>query len=135
MRPLLLLLLTCLTLSARESGEHRPTHDASAFRGAGTALAVQKTPGDQTDPWFAEDKWKHYSFSILLTVQGQYFRQSAAENRSQAVYLSVPLSVMGLGLAKEVRDQRAGGLFSVPDLVWDGLGVLTGALILQHVNQ
>ena len=115
-----------LTRHSRLSGPDLSAFEAAAFRNS------PDTP--PLDPWFAEDKWKHYSFSFILTVQGQYLLQSIAGDEEAPVHLSVPLSVMGLGLAKEFSDRRRSGLFSIPDLVWDGLGVLTAVAVLNTIH-
>lgn len=81
------------------------------------------------DPWLAEDKIQHFTLSAAATTIG-YGAASVALERDGAL-LAAGVTALGLGVAKEVRDLRAGRAFSLKDLVWDAAGV---ALALTFVN-
>lgn len=81
------------------------------------------------DPWLAEDKIQHFTLSAAATTMGYGAASVALE--PDAALLASGLTALGLGLAKEVRDVRAGRSFSLKDLVWDAAGV---ALALGLLN-
>lgn len=82
------------------------------------------------DPWLAEDKIQHFTVSAAATTIG-YGGASLALERDAAL-VAAGATALGLGVAKEVWDVRAGGPFSLKDLVWDAAGV---ALALTLVNR
>lgn len=84
------------------------------------------------DRWLAEDKLQHFALSFAATQMG-YGGARFALDREPAVAVAATVAV-GLGLAKEVRDVRAGGPFSLKDLAWDAAGVALGVLFVRRVR-
>jgi putative lipoprotein len=91
------------------------------------ALALQHPP----DAWFGPDKIKHFF------IAG--FTQSVSYSLLQAGRMSPDRALAGawavtaaVSVAKEVRDRRSYGLFSVRDLVWDAAGAGVATLIIRR---
>jgi uncharacterized protein YfiM (DUF2279 family) len=82
------------------------------------------------DPWFGEDKARHFGMSYAITT----FTSGGARlaGAGDAAALPAALVVAGVaGIGKEVYDRRAGGLFSYRDLVADAVGIAAGVLVLR----
>ncbi len=90
------------------------------------------------DSWTGFDKWQHFSFSLLITVQSGYalshdtwvFQPPDRQNRMISAGVSP-----SFGVLKEIMDMRRkpSGFFSWKDLVMDVGGTLTGVLILDTI--
>ena len=83
------------------------------------------------DKFFAEDKFKHFYFNLLLT-NFLYF-ESKYEfkfKKEKSFYLSVSIPLT-LSIGKEIIDKRSYGLFSVKDLLWDLFGIMCGIYIAE----
>lgn len=91
------------------------------------------------DSWTSFDKWQHFSFSLMLTVQSGYALSHdnwvRIEPDKSALVCSAGFS-MSLGLLKEIYDVRRKpkGLFSWKDLLYDAGGTVCGILILRAVS-
>jgi len=92
------------------------------------------------DPWTSFDKWQHFSFSLMLTVQSGYALSHdnwvrTDQDKNTLIY-SAGFS-LSLGLLKEIYDVRKKpkGLFSWKDLLYDAGGTVCGILILKAVTQ
>ena len=82
------------------------------------------------DPWWGEDKAKHFAVCGLAGAAGALAVRQAdgADGPAFGVGLGVAL---GLGAGKETYDARIKGTyFSGKDLVWDLLGGLAGSLVV-----
>ncbi|MBW3554537.1 MAG: hypothetical protein KY466_13565 [Gemmatimonadetes bacterium] len=84
------------------------------------------------DRWFAEDKIQHFTLSAAATTIG-YGGASVALERDAAL-LAAGVAALGLGVAKEVRDVRAGRSFSLKDLVWDAAGVALALTLVSRIG-
>lgn len=87
----------------------------------------------QPDHWLAEDKLRHFvaSFGGFNLAFGAL--RTGGLERAPALVGATAL-VGAAGLWKEWRDRRAGGPFSVKDLVWDGLGILAGVAVAANTR-
>jgi uncharacterized protein YfiM (DUF2279 family) len=82
------------------------------------------------DPWFAEDKLKHYFMSLAATNLAYGGARLVGLERRPALFAAAG-AAGAAGLWKEWYDHRRGGLFSVRDLVWDAAGVATGVVAMR----
>ncbi|HEV2146632.1 MAG TPA: DUF2279 domain-containing protein [Longimicrobiaceae bacterium] len=87
----------------------------------------QGRPQQPADRWLAEDKWKHFFASVVVTaMSAAAVRATGADSETSA--LAGAGVGAGFGIWKELRDQRLpGGAFSPRDLVWDAAGIGAGA--------
>ena len=82
-------------------------------------LGVAIPAAAQTDPWFSDDKYKHFAVSAAIASAVTV----ATEDKQVGFWASV-----GVGVAKEIYDsQQPGCYISVRDLAWDVLGAYVGA--------
>ena len=82
------------------------------------------------DPWWAEDKAKHFAVCGLAGAAGALAVRQADGADGQAFGVGLGVA-MGLGAGKETYDARIKGTyFSGKDLVWDLLGGLAGSLVV-----
>jgi len=90
--------------------------------------AAQKSP----DPWFARDKARHFTASLLTTGALSYLaRVKWNRGRQESVKWGIGLTI-SLGLVKEIRDMRHPGAFaSMKDFFADGAGAVCGTLLLS----
>lgn len=81
------------------------------------------------DPWFGQDKAKHFLASMLLTGSATYLAHAKADiPQSQSQIIGIGFAV-SLGFIKECHDQmRPFGRFSWKDLAFDMLGIGVGIL-------
>jgi uncharacterized protein YfiM (DUF2279 family) len=94
-----------------------------------TTLLASSAP-QVPDPWFAEDKLKHFFTSFVVTSLAASGARAAGLDRGPATAAGAGVGVAA-GLYKEVRDRRAGDFFSVRDLLWDIAGVGSAAAVLE----
>ena len=93
------------------------------------ALALQPL-APPPDPWFGEDKLRHFFTSFVVTsFSASAARMAGLEARS-SLYLGAGAAASA-GLYKEIQDARIGGIFSGRDLVWDLGGIAAAGLILD----
>lgn len=114
----LLLLLTLAQPPADSARRARPDSVAAA-------------PPRPADPWWGEDKARH--FVVAGLVQGGVFGLATAAGAKRGAALASASGVTALvSLGKEWHDRRRRGVFSGRDLVWDAAGaVLWGALVAR----
>lgn len=98
------------------------------------ALALLLLVGPPPDRWFGVDKLKHFVVSALAQSVTFSGLQYAGASRDAALGGSLAVGVT-LGLGRELHDRRAGGPFSVRDLVWDGAGLGAATLLLRHAER
>ncbi len=91
------------------------------------------------DAWTSFDKWQHFSFSLLITVQSGYVIShehgvfQAPDRQNRMISAGISLS---FGFFKECLDMRRkpSGFFSWKDLVMDMGGTLAGVWILSTLD-
>lgn len=85
------------------------------------------------DPWFAEDKAKHFFMAFAATG----FAYGAARSvglGSDAALVTAGTGTMAAGVGKELHDRRAGGRFSTRDLVWNVVGIAAGLVVAANTR-
>ena len=86
------------------------------------------------DPWFGEDKVKHFVTSAVVQGMGYgTLRATNAGHRSSLVGATVLTAAAGVG--KELYDRRASGSFSTRDLVWDAAGAGAATVVLVRTER
>ncbi|WP_437502640.1 hypothetical protein [Sorangium sp. So ce1099] len=77
------------------------------------------------DPWFGDDKARHFCASMVLASGGYALGSLATEDIGGRIVLGAAVA-LGAGLAKEALDAAGYGTPSFRDLVWDALGTSAG---------
>lgn len=75
----------------------------------------------KNDDWFAKDKVKHFTVSMLLAT-GAFFAINSSTNEDSSSIIGGTSFSIGLGLLKEFKDLKDGKFWSNKDLVWDVMG-------------
>jgi putative lipoprotein len=78
-----------------------------------------------SDPWFAEDKAKHFAASGLIAASGYSIGALSFDARYKALLLGGGLA-LSAGIAKETYDLAGYGNPSWRDLTWDVIGTAVG---------
>lgn len=84
------------------------------------------------DRWLAEDKLRHFTVSLAATTFGYAGARFALEPRP--AFVAAGALALAAGFGKEVADVRAGGPFSMKDLVWDATGVALGLTLAAGID-
>lgn len=114
----------------RELRDRVATRSVVEARSFGSATA----PLGEVDPWRGPDKVKH--FFTAAFVQGSVYGSLRATNLGhRSSVLGASLGTTAVGLLKELRDRRAGGLFSVRDLVWNTAGAAAVTVLLERTRR
>src|SRR4051812_16193527 len=88
----------------------------------------------EPDPWFGEDKAKHFGVSAGLGVAGTSLSPLVTDSLPLQLTLAGGMS-LSIGLGKEIADSMGGSGFSVRDLAWDAAGTMTGMLVVWAVDK
>jgi uncharacterized protein YfiM (DUF2279 family) len=91
-------------------------------------IVVIDTTDAARDPWFAEDKVRHFFMSFAATSFAYGAARTAGLDHGPAE-VAAGVGAAAAGVWKEFHDRSRGRSFSFPDLAWDGLGI-AAALIL-----
>lgn len=83
------------------------------------------------DNWFGPDKLKHF-FVGAFTQSVAYSALQLGRVRHDRAVAGAWAVTAAVSVAKEVRDKRSYGLFSVRDLVWDAAGAGAATVIIQR---
>ncbi len=91
------------------------------------------------DSWTTFDKWQHFSFSLIITVQSGYLMshdKRVYQKPDDTIKMYSAGISLSFGLLKEMMDSRSKprGFFSWKDLVMDAGGTLAGVLILEAMH-
>lgn len=88
--------------------------------------ALNGTPAAQPplDPWFAEDKLKHFAVSFVITSVSASAARFAGADHHSSVAIGAGVGAAA-GLVKEISDARptSPGMFSYRDIIWDIAGI------------
>jgi uncharacterized protein YfiM (DUF2279 family) len=96
---------------------------------AEVALALSLAP--PRDGWFGPDKLKHF-FVAAFTQSVSYSALQLAHVRHDRALAGAWAVTATVSVAKELRDRRSYGLFSVRDLVWDAAGAGVATLVIER---
>lgn len=102
-----------------------------------SAAHAQAPPVHSTKPkdaLFGPDKVKH--FLIAGFVESVMFSglQAAGANRNAARSGAISAAAAA-SIGRELHDRKTKGLFSIPDLVWDALGVGAALVVLNKTQK
>ena len=85
------------------------------------------------DRWFGADKLQHFFLSAFVQSVSYAALRTADVPHDRALVAASAMT-LGVGVAKEVHDHRAGRAFSVRDLTWDAAGIGAATLVLSHAR-
>ncbi len=100
-----------------------------AFPADTPAPARPQTP----DPWFAEDKLKHFLLSYAVTSIGYAAARTAGLTHHPAMVAGAAAAAAA-GIWKEAHDRATGGDVSARDLTWDAVGIAVGGVLAEHTR-
>ncbi len=99
-----------------------------------TASLLAAGPVDTVpDPFFAEDKMKHFVTSFVVGSLAGTGARVAGLDRNESVIVGASFTVSA-GVVKEITDRRRGQFFSIKDLFWDLAGAGLAFLLLANVR-
>jgi uncharacterized protein YfiM (DUF2279 family) len=87
-------------------------------------------PTQPREPFFAEDKFKHYFASFVITSLAASGARVAGLKHSESIAVGAGFGAAG-GLIKEIQDERRGQFFSVRDMLWDLAGIGTAVVVVD----
>ena len=82
------------------------------------------------DPWFGEDKLRHFFLAFAATSFVYAAASTAGVDRRPGL-VAAGAAGLASGVGKEAVDRARGGEFSLKDLVWDAAGVAAAVLLLS----
>jgi uncharacterized protein YfiM (DUF2279 family) len=83
--------------------------------------------------WFGTDKLKHF-FTAAFVQSAAFSAARAAGADHRTANLAAGGVTVAVGVAKEVKDRRAGKSFSPQDLAWDAAGAGSMAALLARTR-
>jgi putative lipoprotein len=94
----------------------------------------QGTPQRPADRWVAEDKWKHFFASFVVTALSAAAARTAGADAETSALVGAGVGT-SVGVWKELRDMRSPGeTASLRDLTWDVAGVGAAAAIAAQAR-
>jgi uncharacterized protein YfiM (DUF2279 family) len=94
---------------------------------------IMQQPGPAADAWLGSDKFRHFWMSYATAAFTFAGVRAAGRDADTALWVAVPVTV-AVGIGKEIHDRHSGGVFSVRDLVADGLGLGAAWFLLREVR-
>ena len=86
------------------------------------------------DPWFGRDKAKHFAVSALIQSGTHSLLRWRGASYAQASWSAAGVTAAA-GVGKELWDRHRHRDFSLRDLTWDGVGGVTGAVIVRQLDR
>jgi uncharacterized protein YfiM (DUF2279 family) len=86
---------------------------------------------DSGDRWFSSDKIQHFVSSAFVQGMGYASLRSTGISHSGALAGASGVT-LAVGVAKEMKDQRRKGEFSVRDMAWDVAGAGAMSVLLTQ---
>lgn len=98
-------------------------------------FCLSLSPGaPPADRWFAEDKFKHFFASFVVTSLSASGARAAGLTAEQSLAVGVGVGA-GAGVWKEIRDhRRPGETASFRDMVWDAAGVGAAGVVISRAR-
>jgi hypothetical protein len=87
----------------------------------------------KADAWLGADKFQHFWMSYAVTAFAFGALRAAGADGETALHAALPVAAVA-GIGKEVSDRRRGEIFSLRDLVADGLGIAAAYFLLREVR-
>lgn len=108
---------------------------AATMQGGGApSVQPQRTDARARDTWFGADKLKHF-FVAAFTQTVAYSALQAARVGHEEALAGAWGFTAAISVAKEIRDRRTTGVFSVRDLVWDAAGAGAATVLLTRARR
>jgi uncharacterized protein YfiM (DUF2279 family) len=126
---MLVYVLVFLTATSTISGQNEDVH-VDSVNNSDSLTIMPEMKKVMSDSWFGEDKILHFSAGFAIPGLTYHFyvcRLDGDEKRGK-VY-AVSLTAL-LAFGKEFYDKKKKGHFSWKDLVWGGLGLAVGYIVL-----
>ena len=96
--------------------------------------APPERPKPVEDSWFGRDKAAHFTVSALIQGAAHAgLRWRGASYGSASLGAAATTAVAGIG--KELWDKHRKRDFSLRDLAWDGIGGVTGAVLVRQLDR
>jgi uncharacterized protein YfiM (DUF2279 family) len=86
------------------------------------------------DPWFGVDKLEHVAASMIIQSWAHTTFRARGASYAQASWGAAAVTVTA-GIGKEVWDRHHHGDFSYRDLTADGIGLVTGAVMMRRIDR
>ena len=85
------------------------------------------------EPIFGVDKVKHFFIAGFIESMAFAGLQAAGSERSTARSAAIGATAV-VSFGREIHDRRTKGLFSVRDLLWDGLGAGAALMVINKTQ-
>jgi putative lipoprotein len=97
------------------------------------AASLATAPPPLPEPFFGEDKIKHFVASFVVTSLAMTTARIGGLERDPGIAVGASFG-FAAGVAKEFHDARRGQFFSIRDLLWDIAGMGASAAV-QHQSR
>lgn len=94
------------------------------------SLSSAFTPSPALDPWFGEDKLKHFFTSFVVTTLSASSARIVGMEPQASLWVGAGVAT-GAGLYKEISDARGDTRFSYRDLLWDFGGIAAAGTVID----
>ena len=86
------------------------------------------------DPWFGRDKLYHFAASAFIQSAAHAVFRARGASYGQASWGAAGVTAIA-GLSKELWDLHRRDDFSYRDLTWDGIGGVSGAVLVRQLDR
>jgi uncharacterized protein YfiM (DUF2279 family) len=86
------------------------------------------------DPWFGFDKLEHFAASTIIQSWAHTTLRAHGASYAQASWGAAAITASA-GIGKEMWDRTHHGDFSYRDLAADGVGLLSGAVMMRQIDR
>ena len=86
------------------------------------------------DPWFAVDKLEHFAASLIIQSWAHTTFRARGAGYAQASWGAAAVTATA-GIGKELWDRHHHGDFSYRDLTADGIGLVSGAVMMRRIDR
>ena len=99
-----------------------------------TLLTGGPLPRSPQDPWLGRDKLLHFTVSALIQGAAHAALRSRGSSYGQASWGAAAVTATA-GVGKELWDRHRRRDFSFRDLTWDGIGGVSGAIVVRQLDR
>lgn len=122
-------------MNGKHATPRRPGRAAAILLLAALVLGTHVRPVAAQDEWFGPDKVLHFIGGFLVTSVTYTIARNALDWEHEDARLAGFTAGIAASIAKEVYDGLSWrGTASGKDLVWDGLGIGFGMVLLNNVD-